>query len=628
MDTIYITEIEFHIFLHQHYLIVTKKSFNFTKTKTVHIQYKQLLEFERSRVLFLSGIESISLSNNTFAPQLKVLYGIPSGLLSFRNESSNVSNSKYEIQQSESDKLFIHIRRALLFMQVWSIKNMDVVNAETNLLNLLNSKTSTHQSLLFDIIKTTTVQNDFPQVKPQTLSLDDTIFDYQINWFGRLICQHLFKGMRMNDEVRSWYLNCLSINPISIPVDLKDYESIVTGYVLALKAYNKGRNDVNYFLQLLNDTSYVHLPIKMEILSIALFFVGLLENKADRYFMTSSAGELFYSLETIAYSLAKQANKEVASIQINGYESIKQAMLNPIENCVKYYKAKNPSIKNITYYKYGTNEGNYKEMIPVIEPQDVLQFLKNHRLVHTFGKMLENKLLVTQNKMFYQLASKLTQNVLYINELNTITGSLDSLNLKSELYTDSKLLMRFFNKLSIKFKDTVSIFAQLKKEWILITGDYKISEEQKKLLLYAASYFAPQKVYLFNFAASKSSRINEGFDTLPNNRDIIKKKKGERGVIESESDKCLIYNNSTLQSEVKFMFPHTEVRVVSKESTDSPWEMVNLGIGLLQDTNISNCTIIETRNQGYQPDNYITIARCFSDIIIYDDQQRYMFLNL
>ena len=61
---------------------------------------------------------------------------------------------------------------------------------------------------------------------------------------------------------------------------------------------------------------------------------------------------------------------------------------------------------------------------------------------------------------------------------------------------------------------------------------------------------------------------------------------------------------------------------------DTPWEMVNLGIGLLQDTKLPNCTIIETRSNGYQPENYITIARCFSDIIIYDEKQRYMFLNL
>lgn len=54
--------------------------------------------------------------------------------------------------------------------------------------------------------------------------------------------------------------------------------------------------------------AYVNQPLKMEILSVALFFIGLLENKADRYFMTSGAGELFYSLEKIAFSNWK-ANK-------------------------------------------------------------------------------------------------------------------------------------------------------------------------------------------------------------------------------------------------------------------------------------------------------------------------------
>lgn len=629
MNTIYISEKEFHIFLHQHYLIITKKHFEVSKSKTVHVKVKTFFDFEKSSVMFLSVIESISLSNEIFAPQLRVLYGIPSGLLHFRQESLKTVKLSSDIQLSESDKLFIFLRRALLFMQVWTIKNMDTSDVEENLTKLFTTESVNHFAILIDIVKTTATLNDFPEIRPKNLSLDDSAFDYQINWFGRTLCKYLLNGERMKDDVRNWFLNCISNQIIPIPEVFVGYESLITGYILALKAYNKGKNDVEYILQLLDKTTYVNQPLKMEILSVALFFIGLLENKADRYFMTSGAGELFYSLEKIAFLIGKQIKIKDSFIKIEGYEPIRHAMLHAVDNCVQYYKIKNPSIAGKEFYEYKTTHEYCIDKITVIEPGDVVQFFRNHRVVYNFSKILEKKLLVTQDRLFYQLLSKLTNNVLHVDETNKLNGSISEFELSSKLYTDSKLLMRFFKKKSMEFNEIDSMFADFKNEWILITGDYKIREEQKKLLIRAASVSVPQKVYLFNFAESKINRYNDLFGKEAiDNRGTSKIKKKLSDISRSEDEVALKYNNSTLQAEVKSLFPQSDVRIVSKDSLDTPWEMVNLGIGLLQDTKLPNCTIIETRSNGYQPENYITIARCFSDIIIYDEKQRYMFLNL
>lgn len=86
--------------------------------------------------------------------------------------------------------------------------------------------------------------------------------------------------------------------------------------------------------------------------------------------------------------------------------------------------------------------------------------------------------------------------------------------------------------------------------------------------------------------------------------------------------------NALLQSELETLFPEKKCRVITKEEKDSKWEMVLLGIGVLKDCSFEESLWLDMRRRSADKLSYEIILRSFHDVIVYDKDQKYMFMNL
>lgn len=622
--TIYISDNEFRDFLQLHYLTVSAKHFKTGKNKNITIELNQLYQQDKKSYLFLSAITNISMPDDSFFPQLRVLYGIPAGILTHRNETiKNKKTFAKEIKVSSEDKLYVFVRRAMLFMQVWSIKNMDASLVKKNVLQLFDNDEK--RSLFIEMLQAIATINDYPQTKPAQTNIDDQLYDYQIIWLGKAIGTKLLNGNRMSEDERLWFISLSENKQAPVPASLSSCETLIAGYTLALKAYNKGHNDVNYILELLNQSIYHNNALRMDIFSAALFFLGLTENKADIYYMTAAAKALFYATEITAFKFAHEPG--VAVRDIEGYDEISEAILQPIANCTQYYKTKNPGICHKESYQYTGGENAYPAKLPILKPYQVVPFLKEHKLAIGYYKALDENVFITDNFSLYKSLQNKVGNLLYFSQDNKLQGNLSGMFMDTPIITDSTAVHNFLTNRRIPVTKTNNLFQVDKDEWVVITGNYELNMLQKQLLTMTALAKTPKKIYVFNFYEPKhESAITELFDSSyykmqgKNKKDKMSKKINTT----TEPEK----NNGTLQQEMQLLFPNTKVNVLSSPTNEGAWEMVNLGIGLLQQTQLENCILIETREKGNTADNYINIVRCFSDVIVYDDNQRYMFMNL
>lgn len=624
VNKIYLKESDFFEFLQKRIILVTKTHAKKTKQTNFWIAYKDLFVVDKKSILFVSQIDSISTPNDAFFPQIMVLYGLPLGLLSHRNEKYEPSKTKkisIGKENNSDEKDFLMLRRALLFTHVWMIKNVDIANAKSFFEKFIDEKNKSSLFLL-KLLKEIAVHNTFPEDKPVKASIDDTIFKYQMIWLGRFFKLHVFNNISMDEKSRTWFLNCFHANPKTVTSKLKPFVAIIIGYVIALKAYNKGKHEFSFLVEILQDSAYAKDAKRLEILSYALFFVGLFYKKADSYFMSEVASKLFYEIEKNAFSLVhgKKIDNNIDEV----YRDIREAFLTPIENCVNYYRIKNPSIANKSYYEYSKTDGNYPMNIPVLRPNQIDAFLKNSNKIIRFDYGANKSTFVTQNETLYKRFKLFFSNVLWLNRKREFEGSLGGFRFDRELVADSPVLYRWLRKIGFQNVTEFKTYLHLNKsEWVVLTSNSKIDMQNEIVLELLSKSQMPSKIYLFNFVEQKQDTDIFNYSDLNqswNNRSQNWGSNYEKKEVEA--------NQAMLQSKIKTIFPRTEVSVVTTDINNEPWEMVNLGIGLLRKTYLDNCVLIDSRSSKSYKSAYEVVCRCFSDVIVYDENQKYLFLNL
>lgn len=630
MNTIYITEKEFQEFLQFHYLLIKSGHSKSSTATTVHISCEQLYLCNKKQYLFLSLVKEINLPNEESFPLLKSLYGLPAGILSHRNEAIGTKTRKIkERSASVEDDLFVVLRRALLFSQVWSIKNMEVELAKKSLVTLLQNQKQ--QALIMQLVQGVMPSKSFPELKPANLSIDDQVFDFQLFALGRTLGLCLKGGERMTDEERDWVLGCHLANPDAIPVLFQPYSSVILGYVLALKAWNAGNYSFEALKRQLSLTLYSSTQQGLEILTASLFFVGLLENVADRYYMTAAASRLFFSLESVAFSLAQ--HKTIDCKELDGYDAISVSFMNPIANCVDYYRTKNPRMIQDEFfeYEYGM-ASNYPVKTPVIIPNNIIKFLRETKSAISFQKLLSTHLIITDNESTYASLKSISNNVLYYHPEEGLSGNLSKFDINNaSIYTDCALIGRFAAPMGIKVEALDNLFLLDKQEWIILTSDFQLNTTQRKLLSLFEKRNKPKRIFVYNFAKQlvEQPAMTDLFSTTNYGyKQSQKSKKNNYYADKSVKKNEITHTVASLQSEIEQIFPKVKVNVLSKYRNDSPWEVVGLGIGMMQHTRFEDCMLIDVRNSDFMADDFITVTRSFSDIIVYDEQQRYLFLNL
>jgi len=616
MKTIYLTKEEFDNFINKKYLLISKTDSGKTVKKDFAFELKA--NYQSGNPVFLSNINKIYLPDKQMLPLLKTLYGIPAGLLDIHSFKAKKSNkvSSAPVELSFEDIKFTALRRGLLFAHVWSIKSFDMESVRIGMKYLLSAdKLTLIKSWLNEIAKA----GKFPEFKTNKVNIDSTLYDFQFMAMGVFLREYFFPDSKiMPDADRNWLLHHLNHADLSgVTENFKGYECILAGYLIALKASNINKCNIEFVLEKATKFNVDDKISYYGIIFSALFFIGLFESKANLYYFAASSENLFESIEKFSYELI---HHEVFAPDFDlCYDEISNAILHPVPNAIRYYHLKNPLIKEmetLTLTEDFTDD-NISGKVIVVKPEQSQQLI--NRYGNTFELMgrFNRNLTVTSDTHLYNLLLQRGMSVVLRNKSGLIEGKM-RLTGKENVLVDSPSLRRwvkhFFPKVKLAEQPDE---AHILPHWIIISENYQISETDKFLI--QKLQYKPQTVTVFNFA-------NQPVITVPETKKIYNKKKGVlESFLEREKDNG---SNPILQSQLEKLFPECHVNVITKISSESPWEMVLLGIGALQEMSFNNCTFIDTRLYQSDYNAFEIILRCFNDVIVLDKDQRYLFMNL
>ena len=83
-----------------------------------------------------------------------------------------------------------------------------------------------------------------------------------------------------------------------------------------------------------------------------------------------------------------------------------------------------------------------------------------------------------------------------------------------------------------------------------------------------------------------------------------------------------------LQRKMESQFPSSRITIISHDDQQSIWESVTFGEKILEHYDFADISILEFRSAKGQKEPASFILRMIRDVIVYDDQMKYMFMNL
>lgn len=619
METIYLTYDELQQFLMTRYLVLAKKYEKQSKQRNIIIEYRTLTVVSKQKVILISQLQQISLPNDAFFPQLRSLFGVPAGLLVSRNESFEYKpKAKIEKWQC-ADIIYLAHRRALLYANAWAVKSLDISRVEYFFNTYFPQLSAPTMQLYSQLLENIAQTQHLPIQKPAVESINDTVYDYQLIWLGKAVGKSLLNGDRMSDQQRDWFINATKKPFSGHHCQFGDADLLILAYQLVMEMYNADKLSFMNCMKASRVMSGISDTDKYCMVLLALLIMGMLDKKADNYFMVAGAAQLFTSIENSAYMFAFVENSSVDAL--SGFDSVKDAILHKYENCVAYYQMKNPNISSKFWALYGEdNSAHWPDILPIIEPDGIIHFLIENDKVLSIDNFINKALIITSNEQLYQSLSG-ANNILFYDG-TVLRGSVLHWEKNQTILTDSHDIKTKFSFLSERIIVDDQLLPSLTEEWILITSDYKIPAVSESILTRMLTENMPRAVYVFNFN-TKRTELNL---TIPKERKG-RKSKSKHSDVNTGTDATL-FSKSDFQSRLEQLFGAAKVRIISKSAEEEPWEMVTMGINILQKTNLKNCSIIETRFANKMRSDYEIVMRCFSDVIVYDDKQRYMFMNL
>lgn len=551
-------------------------------------------------------------------PLLKTLYGIPAGLLEVQEYKIKAGKKKVEHTEelTTDDLKFNALRRGLLYAHVWAIKSFDMESVRIGMNYLLSEdKLAFLKSWLHEIVEA----GKFPEFKPEKVNIDSSLYDFQFLAMGVFLRNYFFPDTTsMHPADRNWLINKLNAADLSGATDtFKGYECILAGYLIALKAANFNKCNMEFVIEKAAKFQVADRTMYFGIIASALFFIGIVESKANLYYFAASSEHLFESIEKYSYDLI---HHDLYSPDFDiCYDKIADAILHPVPNAIRYYQLKNPRIKNLETVMYSEEISNAdtKGKVLVINPVQSMELMNQQKNIYSLMGRFSQNLTVTNDPQLFNLLLQRGLSVVMRNHSGLIEGKL-RLSGKEKVLVENASLKRWIKRFFPKaiFADQLEE-TQVKPHWIIICENYHLSGTDQFLI--QKMNLKPKSVTVFNFATPPVLTIPE---TKKNNQ----KKKGSLELYpERENEQG---SNPQLQSKFEKLFPETHVNVITKTHRESPWEMVLLGIGALQETSFHDCTFIDTRINNSEENAYEIILRCFYDIIVLDKDQRYLFMNL
>lgn len=619
MNTLYLNQNEFESLVEKKYFLASNSATKKVKSKiyTLIIDTNEVGKSEFP--VFLSNISKIILPGNNLIPQLRTLYGIPAGLMEVKIENSISSKSTIKnssIEFTDSDLLFRTYRRALLYANTWTIKSLDTEAVRKGLRYMLSTQLN---PLLIEWITELIRFGRYFELKPQKISIDDTLYEYQFLGMGAFLRKYFFPGEeKMENSHREWLIEKLNnANVENVPAKFKGLEAILGGYLIALKASNNNQKNPEFIIEKAGKFNFKDKDESYAMIFAAFFFIGIFESKADQYFYVAGASELFVCIDRFVWNITKRkhSNENFDS----AIDKIRDALLQPIENAVKYYKIKNPSVADYSYEEFEqTTELKETKKIYVIRPEQTLRFIDQKGQLINLRTYFRKNILVTSDSELY---TNLVQNKLpgILHQKGGIIEASVQITPESSFIPDTPAMFRWITKYFGKqvANKTVQHY-QLRKKWVLITMNYQINKTDDFYLKSLFNVSKPEKIVVFNSVEK----------TIKHQPMKGNSSQGDMFASDYNLQHQSAGSNATLQSKLESLFPDCECRVISKISHEQPWEMVLLGTGVLLDTDFDDCSFVDLRPVVVDNSILEIILRCFRDLIVYDEKQRYMFMNI
>jgi len=618
METLYLTNSEFQQFLMARYFVVSNKHKNQAKQTSVIIQTQSAITIGKRQLIFFSCVDEINLPNADSFPQLRTLFGLPAGLLTARNEPNNAKQKAPKTELQFIENRYLAWRRSLLNACVWGIKSFEAAQVEYFFNSYLPQLNQATYSLYRQIFLSIAMINKLPEQRPTAETITDTVFDYQLIWFGKTIGECVLQGNKMTNEQRNWFLTAGENGPQKQAL-FGDADLLIVAYQMVMKMYNTDKMHIENCIAITETMENIDTNSKYNVIMWAMLLIGLLDKKTENYFMAAGAKILFKSLECNAFEHI--FGTKTAFAPIDGFENIKDAVLIKHENCVRYYQLKNPNIAGKRWELYDKQKPTqWPDAILLIEPRQIIDFLVQQNKVFSIRNFLNSTLFITKNEEEYIRLSA-GNNVLFYDG-TSLRGNVLSWEQGQAIRTDSAALKEKFSFLSDNIEVSEHLFSIGTKHWILLTSDFELAPVSQSILQSMAKQQMPEAIYVFNFN-SPENEIEIEINKHWNHKKTSNK--------QSDFKPTEIVKRSSkpaFQSQLEQLFGSNKVRIVSKQADDQPWEMVNMGINMLQKTTLENSTIIETRFANKASADYEAVIRSLSDVIVYDAEQRYMFMNL
>jgi hypothetical protein len=620
MEKIYLNKEEFDSFINKKYWLTEGTGAKKPVKKEFALELKS--GYRIGTPVFLSNISKIKVPDISLLPQLKTLYGIPAGLLEV--EVSKLKKSpKDKVNKSEEfsiDELkFLALRRGILYAHVWAIKGFDMESVRIGMRYLL---TKDKLQLINAWLNELVVAGKYPEIKPPKLSLDSSQYEFQFIGMGVFLRNYFFSGTEiMPAEDRDWLRYKLNNADLSgVPGSFNGFEGILAGYLIALKASNINKCNLDYILEKAAKFNTGDRSLYYGIIVSALFFIGVFESKANFYFFAAASTHLFEAIEKFCYEVVHE-DVYVPDFDLC-YDEISDAILNSIPNIIEYYRLKNPAIDSYEAVIFSEEHpiNNDKNKIILIKPEQSLQLLEHFGQLYKLMDQFKHNLTVTADPDLFNLLQRNGFSVVLRNQSGLIEGKI-RLSGEGKVFSDSQLLKRWIKRF---FPKTVFIdesnSQKISPHWIFIGDEYKISESDQYFI--RKLNYKPESITVFNFS-------NPLITVKPEvSKSQSKKKVSAELFTKNEIDANLQGSNPLLQSLIEKLFPGVPVRVITKMNQELPWEMVLLGIGTMQDVSFHDCTFFDIRNNKADKDVFEFVLRCFRDLIVLDKEQRYMFMNL
>lgn len=623
MKTIYLNQSEFESFVEKKYFIPKASSAKKTKNKDYELLTDTDTKGKTDTPVFISHVKRIILPSSESMPQLITLYGIPAGLMEC---SATVETMNKPVKRkatpglTETDMLFRTFRRALLYTNAWAIKNLDTELVRKAASNLFSASAN---KLLARWVTEFIRFGRYLEFKPQRKSIDDTLYDYQLMGMGAFLRSYFFsESDKMENMHRDWLLQKLNYADAgNAPEKFKGYEAILGGYLIALKAANSDQKNMQFIIEKAGKFKFDNPDDIYTMIMAALFFCGVFESKAEQYYYVAAATKLFASIDSFAWKIT-QSNFEDFNFD-EAYNQVRDGVLNPLENSVKYFKIKNPTIADFDYIEFDKSEELLtNDRIFIIKPEDALAYINKAGNLVNMQSYFRKNILVTRDITLYNsyLQKKLPA---VLHRKGGIVEASVTITPTSRFVPETKMLERWMNRyFGIPERNISENITQIQKKWVLITENYQINTSDLIYLKKIYNTKEPDKITVFNFVSHAAVQKNIKANNTTN--DLFETGLNYRITPQSYTTA----SNATLQGIIESAFINSSSRVISKIDDEAPWEMVLLGTGVLRDTDFSQSTLFDLRTNQVDNSVFEIILRCFRDLIVYDENQRYMFMNL